>query len=204
MNKLNKHFVLFLNKDENITLFFLSITIIIIIIYLNIPSGGMSILMTLKNYNNLLLVEQLYPLGGTIHLNIVTILDSINSVINLIQQLLKYEFIPTTILFDEGNVIQVSDPIIHVTVQDLYKIKNYYCGVNLHDDLNIAIDPSDFKGILSFKQVHSLYLSDTWYSYKNTEGLTVWKNLCQSWPNHGGLISIKSPFLDEILASLGR
>jgi hypothetical protein len=115
----------------------------------------------------------LYPLLGLTlillmlyNFNIITniievIVNTISNIITNIIQLLKSEFIPSTILFDDGNVIQVSDPIIHISVQDLYKIKNYYCGVNLYDDLNIAIDPSNIKGIQTFKQVHSLYLSDT-------------------------------------------
>jgi hypothetical protein len=70
MNNLNKQFLSFLNKDENLKLFFLSLTLIIIIIYLNIPSGGMT---AINNLNKIFIVDQLYPLGGNLYLYIVTI-----------------------------------------------------------------------------------------------------------------------------------
>jgi hypothetical protein len=101
-NNLIKNFM-FSVKGNKKELFNLSLIIIIIII-LNLPSGGVNL--------RLLLVESA---------NVIQSIENIvSNSLNILIQYIKLDFMPATILCDEGETTVI------VSLRDLPKMKEYY------------------------------------------------------------------------------
>jgi len=137
--------IIFCEKRINKELTFLTLILIIIIIIFNHPSCGLNLntlIETVNIFSNPSITQGLQFLE-TIKSIIQTIENIISNCMNVLFQSIKTDFIPSTILCEEGG----KETLVKIGVKDLPHIKEYYFGDSLINSLGELMKRSaELKG----------------------------------------------------------